>query len=440
LKKKQFITAVALICFLLGTSFGVAAVAAGKGGNPFNKIWQALTIHEERLTALEEQIGLSGEITIGSLLPLTGDLATFGENSRATIDFAAEKVNAFLEETGANWILKIVHEDSETNPVVALERTESLFARGIQFMIGPQTSDCVASIKDYCDSNEILVVSQSSTRPGLNNPDDFLFRFCPTDLVQGLAIARLIVDDEVTKIISVYRNDAWGKGLHDATKDRFEQPDLGGEFVESIAYDPDAPDFDTIAATLDAIVTDAKNTYGANKVGVLYIAFEEVVQFFTECSEYSSDGWGVKWYGSDGTAINPDMVTDQTTAAFSYETEFINPMFSPPQSDRWQKVHDYVIAELGRSPDSYAYVAYDIVWAIAYSLMIVGKYDTSVVRDVLPDVTASLFGASGWIALNADGDRAASDYDLWIIDLIDTTFEWKCAGRYMQATDSTIRE
>ncbi len=385
-------------------------------------------------------VGLTGEVEVGALFPATGDLATYGANSKSALDLAETEINEFLEDADAGWTLKLVHEDSATDPVVSLEKTESLFARGIEFIIGPQASDSVASIKDYCDSNEILVVSPSSTRIGLNKPDDFLFRFCPTDLIQGPAIARLIIDDDVTKVIAVYRDDAWGKGLHDATKARFEQPAIGGEFIESIPYDPDAPGFDTIAATLDTEVADAISTYGADKVGVLYIAFEEVVQFFTECSVYSSDGWGVKWYGSDGTTGSQDMITDTTTAAFSYASGFINPIFSPTRSAKWQKVHDHVKADLGRSPDSYTYASYDIVWALALSLMAVDKYDASAVRDVFPEVTDSLFGSSGWIILNEDGDRAPVDYDLWIIDLVDTTYEWKLVGKYAFATDSIIWE
>jgi branched-chain amino acid transport system substrate-binding protein len=384
-------------------------------------------------------VGLTGEIQIGSLQPLSGDLETYGKNSEVAIALAEEEVNAFLAKAGAGWTLKIVTENSETDPAVALTKLESLFAMGIKFVLGPMSSDEVSNIKGYADANEILVISQSSTRPGLNEPDDFLFRFCPTDLIQGPAIARLMTDDNITKVIAVYRADAWGIGLHDATKARFEE--LGGTFVESLSYDPDAPAFPELAATLNDRVTSAITTYGADKVGVLYIAFEEeVVTFFTEVSVYSADGWGVKWYGSDGTVQSAKMIEDPTTAAFSYKTEFINPIFAPTKSDKYQKVYDRVQAELGRAPDSYAYAAYDMVWALAYSLMAVDKYDSRAVRDVLPDVTASLFGASGWVVLNEDGDRAASDYELWVIDLVDTTYEWKYVGKYVQATDSIVWE
>jgi branched-chain amino acid transport system substrate-binding protein len=387
-------------------------------------------------------VGLTGEVKIGSLQPLSGDLETYGHNSRVAIDMAAEEVNEFLKKAGAGWTLKILTEDSETKAVVALTKLESLHAKGVKFVLGPMSSAEVDHIKEYGDANEILVISQSSTRPGLNAPGDFLFRFCPTDLIQGPALARLMTDDGITRVVAVYREDAWGIGLHDATKARFVE--LGGTFVKSIKYDPEAPEFGPLAAIVNTEVTSAIATHGAAKVGVLYIAFEEVMAVFPAFSAYNQSGWGVKWYGSDGTVQSSKMVNvtayGTTVPEFSYQTKFINPIFAPTVSEKYQKVYDEVQDKLGRAPDSYAYAAYDMVWAVAYSLMTVDKYDSKAVRDVLPDVTASLFGASGWVILNEDGDRAASDYELWIIDKVDTTYEWKYVGKYIQATDSVVRE
>ena len=76
---------------------------------------------------------------------------------------------------------------------------------------------------------------------------------------------------------------------------------------------------------------------------------------------------------------------------------------------------NYVKDKLGREPESYAYTAYDTIWAIAYSLMVVDSYDSEAVKNILSDVTRSLFGASGWIVLDKNGDRAAADYELWVI-------------------------
>jgi len=114
-------------------------------------------------------------------------------------------------------------------------------------------------------------------------------------------------------------------------------------------------------------------------------------------------------------------------------------MFAPTKSDKYWKVHDELVARLpgGREPDPYAYIAYDIVWALANSLFTVNKYDSEAVRTVLPEVTASLFGASGLIVLDENGDRTVGDCDLWAIIEVDTgVYEWKLVGTYHHDNDS----
>jgi hypothetical protein len=51
-------------------------------------------------------------------------------------------------------------------------------------------------------------------------------------------------------------------------------------------------------------------------------------------------------------------------------------------------------------------------------------------------VTRSLFGASGWIILNNDRDRATADYELWVIVKKDLGYEWKQVGLYISSSDS----
>jgi len=58
--------------------------------------------------------------------------------------------------------------------------------------------------------------------------------------------------------------------------------------------------------------------------------------------------------------------------------------------------------------------------------------DPDAVRAVLPEVTESFFGASGWIDLDEAGDRRAGDYFIWQI----TEAGWELAGTYVLATDS----
>ncbi|UCH70722.1 MAG: ABC transporter substrate-binding protein [Candidatus Bathyarchaeota archaeon] len=385
---------------------------------------------------------LTGEIELGAILSLTGDLATFGENEKIAAEFAAEQVNVLLEELGADWTLTIVPEDTQTKPDICLEKVESLAARGIELIIGPLSSAEVRNIKTYCDNNKILAISQSSTAPDLAIADDYILRFCPTDkLGQGPAIARIMYDDGKRYIIPVTRNDAWGKGLQDATEDRFNDPDLNGTFLDGVLYDPEATEFSTEAASLRTKVSDAIAAYGADEVAVLHISFEEVTGFMTACAEYDELD-DVVWYGSDGTCTSGAMLENPAVRDFAMSVEYLCTIFGPaPIGTKWGMVRQRGLDVLGREPESYSYAIYDIVWAYAYALLIVDEYDAEAIKDVIPDIVAveAYIGASGKVTLDEFGDREAGDYDIWQITEIATDeYDWKAIGSWVMATDSVV--
>ncbi len=394
---------------------------------------------EEALKEIEDlkKVGLTGEVQLGFLGSMTGDLATFGENEAVAAEFAAMQVNDFLEASGAEWTLKIVIEDTQTKPDIALEKTESFAARGIKLLIGPLSSGEVRAIMGYCDANKILAVSQSSTAPDLAIPDDYIIRFCPTDAApggQGVAMARVMYDDGKTYVIPVTRNDAWGVGLEEAGKQRFTE--IGGTFLEGIRYAPEAAEFSAEVADLASKVESAVATYGADNVAVWHISFEEVTAFFTAASEYDVLST-VKWFGSDGTFGSGSMLEDPTVRTFAIAVEYPCTMFAPTHSDKWEMVREHGMEVLGREPESYSYAVYDIVWAYAYSLLTVDEYNSEAIKEILPTVTESLFGASGWVVLDEAGDRKQGDYDVWQIEEVSTgVYDWVPVGVWITLTDS----
>ena len=377
--------------------------------------------------------GLSGTVQIGALLPLTGDLASYGENSKAALELAEKDINAFLEKAGAPFRIKIVIEDTETKPEVCLQKLQALSAKGIKFFIGPQTSAEVKQIKSYADQNKLLIISQSSTAPSLAIPGDYIFRFCPTDEIQGPVIAKMAKQFGLKAIVIMWRGDAWGDGLHDAVKKAAQQ--LGIEVVDGPRYDPKAKEFanevDKLAGQVDQLV----KKYGADKVGVVYIGFNEVVQVFSVASQYDVLK-KVRWFGSDGTALLDELLKDPAAAEFAVQVKFLNPIFAATKSQKEERIVNELKKMLGRNPDTYALAAYDAAWAITLGLLATQKYDATAVKNILPDVTYNYFGATGWIVLDKAGDRAFADYDLWVPVKEGGKYTWKLAGVYHYSSDS----
>jgi branched-chain amino acid transport system substrate-binding protein len=375
---------------------------------------------------------LRGEYLIGALLPLTGDLASYGENSREAIKLAESEINSFLAKSGATFTIKVVIEDTQTKPDVALQKLQSLAAKGVKLYVGPQTSAEIRQIKSYADANKLLLVSQSSTAPDLAIPGDYVFRFCPDDTIQGPIGPRLAKTLGLTHIIYIWRGDAWGDGLYRASSD--EAKKLGLTVITGPRYAPEKKEFSAEAKALaDEVQKLVNQGVKPEKIMVEYIAFAEAVPFFVAVADYPVLKQ-VKWFGSDGTAQLSELLAEPKAAEFAVQTKWLNPIFAATSSDKFVKVRDAVKAKLGREPDSYAYAAYDAVWVLTLALIQAGKYDGEAVRSVLPDVARNYFGAVGWINLNAAGDLAFADYILWVVQKREGKYVWVDVGTYSFAT------
>ncbi|RLE50038.1 MAG: hypothetical protein DRJ21_02000 [Candidatus Methanomethylicota archaeon] len=384
--------------------------------------------------------GLKGKIPIGALLTLTGDLATYGENNKAALELAVKEINDWLKTRGEEWQIELIIEDTATDPKTALDKVKILHGRGVKVVIGPMTSAEVSEVKSYCEANKILVISQSSTSPALSIPGDWVYRFCPDDTIQGPAAARILYTLGIRWVIPVWRGDTWGDGVKAHTEEAFmkilkETGEEGG-FHEGIRYAPGVKEFTAEVAKLAEYVQDYVNKYGADKVGVLWIGFDEAAAFVVAAKEYPILT-EVVWVGSDGTAGIAPLVTVKEAAEFSWKVKWLHPVFAPTASKKYEHLKEYVKEKIGREPDSYAYAAYDALWCIAIALDLVDEYDSAKIKAVLPEVVKNYFGASGWFELNENGDRAFSDYNILIVrEVSPGKYAWDLAGVWVQAEDA----
>jgi len=371
--------------------------------------------------------GLTGEIPIGALLPLTGVLASFGQNNKVAAEIAVEEVNDFLEKIGAGWRLKLYVEDTETKPSVALEKLMALHSKGVKVVIGPMASAGVKALKEYADSNKILVVSPSSTSPALAIPDDYIFRFPPTDELQGRIAPRFAKTIGATHIIVMWRGDAWGDCLADVIKKRSSE--LGVEVAKEIRYAPEATEFSAEVATLASAVDDLVSSgVSPEKIMIVLIGFEEARTILLDAAEYDVL-WKVRWFGSDGTALSTMLIEDPKVAEFSAAVRFVNPIAGSETEGFWRLV-EKVKERIGRIPESYSVNTYDAIWLIAHALLVTDKYDGEALKNVFMKVVDQYYGANGHIVLNEAGDRAYANYLLWEIVKTDGEYEWKCTGKY----------
>ncbi len=378
--------------------------------------------------------GLQGTIKIGALLPLTGDLGSYGKRNAEAVKMAEADFNKFLEEIDANWRLKVIIEDTETSKDKALEKLQILAAQGVKAVVGPMASSEVSNVKNYADSNKIVIVSQSSTAMSLALPDDYIFRLCTPDKVQSRVLAKMIHDDGRKVLITIWRGDPWGDGLASTTKSIFKE--LGGIVDEGIRYPEDTADFSSFVESLaNRVNSYLEQGYTTDDIAILLISFDEVQQIFQTASQYDILG-EVKWYGTDGTALNSKIIEDPVAAAFAVKVKFSNTIYSAGFSEKAEMLRERLRAKLGETPDSYAITAYDAVWLIGLTIQFTQEYDGEVIKNMLPKVAEIYYGVTGWAKLDENGDRAQADYEIWEPVVSNGNYEWKLVGIYNSLSDS----
>ena len=123
----------------------------------------------------------------------------------------------------------------------------------------------------------------------------------------------------------------------------------------------------------------------------------------------------VKWYGSDGTALNERLIRNRESALFAVNTSFSSPIYSL-QNGNYDKLSE-LLAEIRShvqvTPSPYSAVAYDAFWVAALAENVTmhsdGNYTSKQMVESLKaaimDSANSYFGVTGNTSLNSVGDR-----------------------------------
>jgi branched-chain amino acid transport system substrate-binding protein len=379
------------------------------------------------------------EVLLGGLFSLTGNWSTLGRTSQAAMELAVEDVNRYLEGNAAAIRFVAAVEDTGLEPDRALEKAQALRARGVQLLIGPQSSAEVAHLKSFVDTNDLLLVSHSSTAGTLAIAGDNIFRFTPADNVEGEAISAMMWEDGVRAIIPVWRADPGNKGLAVATRAHFSA--AGGIVLEGVSYEPTTEDFAPTVTALRAQVEQAVAEYGAARVAVYLAAFDEVVQLFAGAATDAALG-SVRWYGSDGVALSNAMIHSPQAAEFAIRTGYPNPVFSRDEGahDIWEPLSERIRARTNLEPDGFALAVYDAVWVVARSYVASGATeDIERLKLAFTTAAASHYGGTGWTVLDEAGDRKYGDFDFWAIRMQEGSPRWSLVARYESRTGRLVR-
>ena len=377
------------------------------------------------------------EIHIGALLSLTGDGATLGTTSKAALEIAARRWNATPEGKRVKVLLDI--ENTNLEPDQAQAALTRLADKGVRIAIGPQSSAEVAAISDQAGARGVIVASQGSTASSLGILDDNVFRFVPTDRVEGRASVDLMLEDGASTIIPIWRNDRGNNGLADSV--RAAATMSGATVADGVRYEPDTTDFGPVLEQLNAQVQAATGSAGAAKVAVYLAGFEEVAQVFDAARTVTGLD-GVRWYGGDGSAQSKALVArgPATFATSGKVNGYPSPLVAlpPAAAKRDAKLINEISKRAKNDADAFTLAAYDAFNVAARTLADTdADADASTIRAAFASNAEGYKGVTGTIQLDAAGDRVSTPYAFWSLCEREKSTRWTQTGTWSPASDPT---
>jgi branched-chain amino acid transport system substrate-binding protein len=386
------------------------------------------------LAACGDDGGGGGErtlnLTIGDLVPLTGDLADFGPPGRKAADLAVKQIQAAATEAGSDHTVKIVHEDDQTDAQAGVQAARKVVdAENATCIAGSWASSVSIPIaRSVAIREKVLQISPASTSDEISGLEDdgLINRTSPPDRFQGPTLANAMEDAlggaQGKKVNIGARNDAYGTGLSDTFSKAWEGK--GGTIGERVIYDPEQPSYNSEARQITSgspdawVIIDFPETY--QKVGPALVRtgnWDPKKTFITDglaSSDLPKNAGREATEGMRGTAPgSPD--TGTASEAFDkLYTDAPGPGRQTFDAQNFDAVMLCYLAAVAAGSTDGADMAGELQ-------NVAGPGGDKYTWEQLPDAIKALQdgndidyeGASGPLTLNDDGDPTAGVYDLY---------------------------
>jgi len=374
------------------------------------------------------QQGTAQEIVVGVLLPLSGNYGEAGEASNAALSVAADDLNDYYASIESDYRVRLVVEDTATDPAVALDKLKALDAQGIQMVIGVGSSAELEAIRAYADEHGILIVSTTSSAASLAIEGDNVFRFVPPDTRQADAMAYYLKEDGIAAVVPIFRGDVWGDELRNLTAAAFEV--RNGTVLDGVRYTPDQEDYTALVADLDLQVGRAIAAHGKEKVGVYAVTFNEIMPIMTAAAG-TGNLTEVRWYGSDGNVLKT-FASHGDAARFAVQTNYTGPTFGETALEpRSEAIYQTIQDRIGRQPDGYSMASYDALWVLALIGLQTDSTDINALKAAYMETATSYSRAlAGPVQPDAAGDPSTAHYCFWSVEADGDAYRWVPVAQY----------
>jgi ABC-type branched-subunit amino acid transport system substrate-binding protein len=275
-----------------------------------------------------------GTLTIGTLLPQTGDLAFLGPPEFAGVDLAVQDINAAGGVLG-NPVVQKKADSGDGTPDIAGASVDKLLNANADVIIGAAASSVSLSVIDKIVGAGVVEFSPANTSPAFDTYDDkgLYFRTSPSDVFQGAVVGNLVVSDGYKNVAILARQDSYGEGLADEAEKTIK--DQGGNVATKTLYSADATNYTAEINKVAASKPDA----------LILISFEEATKIIPGLIAKGIGPQDIQTYFVDGDTADYSKDFDPGTlkgvkATFPAPAK-VDPSFNPRLLKIDPKLTDY---------------------------------------------------------------------------------------------------
>ena len=197
---------------------------------------------------------LADDLAIAVAGPMTGPLASIGDQMKRGAEAAAAAINQAGGVDGKK--IKIVVQDDACDPKQAVAVANLIVGQQIKFVDGHACSGSSIPASEVYAENNIVMISPASSNPVLTEKGHpTILRLYPRDDAQGAFIAPWIAATYKGKKIAIVNDkSAYGKGLATVVKDKLNAAGVTEVLFEGI--NPGEKDYSAIVSKLKSAGAD----------------------------------------------------------------------------------------------------------------------------------------------------------------------------------------
>ncbi|GAB4573748.1 MAG: ABC transporter substrate-binding protein [Anaerolineae bacterium] len=365
----------------------------------------------------QDDCDFAGEIYIGVIAPLTGDIPKVGQSTVEAAEMAVDEVNAEcgIEIDGENYEVVIVVEDNESKAESSVAAATRLIVdEEVVAIIGPQSSKQAVPTGQVANDRETPMISPWSTNPNTTLDRPWVFRAAFLDPFQGPVVAGFVKEEFGAETAAVLYDIAsdYPKGLAENFRDAAEE--IGIEVVGFESFTTGDTDFSSQLTNI--IQNDPDVIFTPQYYNEVPLIVQQARELGYEGPIVGSDSWGT-----------PDLLDLCGEACNGL---YFSTHYAPDIATEVAQTFITKYEELyGAKPDDVAALTYDAFQMLFIAIRNAQSLERADIRDALASI--ELFeGVTGTMSFDEQGDPVKCAVIIKIDDGAFTYYDSACPAGF----------